>query len=45
VWHYHLHVFPRYANDLLYALDGNKRSTTPIERAPYAAKLRDALGR
>jgi histidine triad (HIT) family protein len=41
VWHYHLHVFPRYAGDNLYR--ERKRNTTPAERAPYAAKLRAAL--
>lgn len=41
VWHYHLHVFPRYANDHLY-LQG-KRPTTPDERRPYAVKLRKFL--
>lgn len=37
VWHYHLHVFPRYLNDGLYVRRG--RSTTPEERRPYAEKL------
>jgi histidine triad (HIT) family protein len=41
VWHYHLHVFPRYENDGLYG--SRKRNTTPEERAPYVAKLRAAL--
>lgn len=40
VWHYHLHVFPRYAGDRLYARSHERRDTTPAERAPYAAKLR-----
>jgi histidine triad (HIT) family protein len=40
VWHYHLHVFPRYADDGLYDLDGQHRVTTPEERAPYAERLR-----
>jgi histidine triad (HIT) family protein len=41
VWHYHLHVFPRYAGDDLY---GSKPvDTTPEERAPYAERLRAAL--
>jgi len=41
VWHYHLHVFPRYPGDDLY---GNKPvNTTPAERAPYARRLRAAL--
>ena len=43
VWHYHLHVFPRYHGDDLYLKSGQKRFTTPAERAPYAEKLRAAL--
>ena len=42
VWHYHLHVFPRYHDDDLYRR--RKRTTTPAERLPYAEKLRRALG-
>ena len=38
VWHYHLHVFPRYANDNLYKTD--REPLTPHERAIYANKLR-----
>lgn len=41
VWHYHLHVFPRYEGDRLYELRG--RFTSPEERAPYAARLREVL--
>ena len=41
VWHYHLHVFPRYAGDDLYHLSP---ALMPVEeRARYAAKLRAAL--
>ncbi|GAB4436678.1 MAG: HIT family protein [Anaerolineae bacterium] len=40
VWHYHLHVFPRYANDYLYDLTFHRRQTTPDERRPYAERLR-----
>ena len=40
VWHYHLHVFPRWENDDLYINHENKRFTTPEERVPYAQKLR-----
>lgn len=40
VFHYHLHVFPRYENDQLYHLDQQWRLTTPEERRPYAEKLR-----
>ena len=39
VWHYHLHVIPRYdANELF-----NQKNSliTPEEREPYAEKLRD----
>lgn len=42
VWHYHLHVFPRYANDRLYA--GQKVAYTIEERMALAATLRAALG-
>jgi histidine triad (HIT) family protein len=38
VWHYHLHVFPRYHNDQLYL--NHRRRTTPEERQPYAVRLR-----
>lgn len=41
VWHYHLHVFPRYEGDELYR--SGKRNTTPEERLPYAEKLRAVL--
>jgi histidine triad (HIT) family protein len=41
VWHYHLHVFPRYVGDGLYGAPW--RDTTAAEREPYAAKLRRAL--
>lgn len=43
VWHYHLHVFPRYRGDELYARTHERRDTTPAERAPYAERLRGAL--
>ncbi|WP_339289952.1 HIT family protein [Paenibacillus sp. FSL W8-0187] len=38
VWHYHLHVYPRYVNDQLYLTKGSQ--TDPDERAYYADKLR-----
>jgi histidine triad (HIT) family protein len=41
VWHYHLHVFPRFAGDDLYR--SGYRETTPDERRPYADRLREAL--
>jgi histidine triad (HIT) family protein len=41
VWHYHLHVFPRYVGDDLY---NTQRALMPVEdRAVYAEKLRAAL--
>jgi histidine triad (HIT) family protein len=43
VWHYHLHVFPRYVGDQLYVLTREYRLTTPEERLPYAERLRAAL--
>jgi histidine triad (HIT) family protein len=44
VFHFHVHVFPRFAGDGLYARDSEHRWTTAEERAPYAARLRKALG-
>lgn len=41
VWHYHLHVFPRYKNDNLY--ETKPSASTPEERAIYAQKLREYL--
>jgi histidine triad (HIT) family protein len=38
VFHYHVHVFPRYDGDNLYG--AARRMTTGAERAPYAARLR-----
>lgn len=38
VWHYHMHVFPRYAGDNLYR--GQRRFTTPDERLPFSTRLR-----
>lgn len=43
VWHLHYHVFPRYTGDQLYERSHDHRWTTPAERAPYAAKLRQWL--
>ena len=41
VWHYHVHVFPRYAGDGLYGAPWH--DTVTAEREPSAAKLRHAL--
>jgi histidine triad (HIT) family protein len=43
VWHYHLHVFPRYHGDMLYVRTHERRNTTPGERQPYAERLRSEL--
>jgi histidine triad (HIT) family protein len=43
VWHYHLHIFPRYTDDRLYSAYGQSRLTNPAERRPFANKLRAAL--
>lgn len=40
VFHYHMHVFPRYTNDYLYDLTYQYKDTTAEERKPYAEKLR-----
>jgi histidine triad (HIT) family protein len=42
VWHYHLHVFPRYEGDDLYR--SPHRLTTAAERRSYAERLVEALG-
>ena len=42
VWHYHLHVFPRWHGDGLYG--SRARLTTREEREPYAERLRRSLG-
>jgi histidine triad (HIT) family protein len=41
VWHFHLHVFPRYVGDELYMNVYNIRKTNPEERIPFAQKLRE----
>ena len=37
VWHYHLHVFPRYDVDNLYL--SQRQDSSPEERLPYSEKL------
>jgi histidine triad (HIT) family protein len=41
VWHYHLHVFPRYTGDELYR--SPFRRVPPQERRAYAERLRAAI--
>ncbi|HVX47670.1 MAG TPA: HIT domain-containing protein [Mycobacteriales bacterium] len=43
VWHYHVHVFPRYSDDGLYRLTPLPEFATAEERRPYADRLRQAL--
>ena len=43
VWHYHLHVYPRYPDDELYRQHKERRVVPPAERLPYAEKLRAYL--
>jgi histidine triad (HIT) family protein len=41
VWHYHVHLFPRWEGDDLYRSE--YRLTEPDERRPYSERLRTAL--
>lgn len=41
VWHYHLHIFPRYQGDQLYVNNLAKKLSDPKERNGYAEKLRE----
>ena len=43
VWHLHVHIFPRYEDDELYANHNNSRFTETNERQQYAEKLRSYL--
>ena len=43
VWHYHLHVFPRYVGDDLYG--SRWRDTSPAERVRHGRLVREALTR
>jgi histidine triad (HIT) family protein len=44
LWHYHLHIFPRYSGDELYLTPRSEvRDSTPEERRPYAERLRSYL--
>jgi histidine triad (HIT) family protein len=44
VWHFHVHVFPRWSGDGLYARDAEHRFAGAEERRPYAERLRARLG-
>lgn len=43
IWHYHLHIFPRYKNDMLYESHNQKQLSQPEDRLEYATKLRNFL--
>lgn len=43
VWHYHVHVFPRYRGDRLYETKPDAEFATGAQRWPYADKLRAYL--
>lgn len=40
VWHFHVHVYPRYENDKLYQNHDNKAFVGPAARKEYADKLK-----
>lgn len=43
VWHYHLHVIPRYRGDRFYIRTYERYDTTVAERTPFAERLRTYL--
>lgn len=43
VWHYHLHIFPRYTNDDLYINHQDTYWPTIEEKIPYADKIKAVL--
>lgn len=43
VWHYHVHVTPRYAGDQFYPSYAERAFMLPEERAQHAQRLREAL--
>lgn len=44
VWHLHVHVFPRHADDRLYQRHDDSHWVDASARAPYAQRLRGVLG-
>jgi histidine triad (HIT) family protein len=42
-FHYHMHLFPRYDDDLLEESMGKSIRSTPEERLPYADRLREGI--
>ena len=45
VWHFHMHVFPRYDGDNLYGSRPYPDFVASAERQPFAQKLREHIGR
>jgi histidine triad (HIT) family protein len=45
VWHYHVHVFPRYHDDLLYRTQATPIWVDADRRRPYADRIRGYLNR
>jgi len=41
VWHFHVHIFPRFANDELYKNHDNKRWVEHNERMEFAKRLKE----
>nr|AKQ04966.1 histidine triad (HIT) protein, Hit-like protein involved in cell-cycle regulation [uncultured Microgenomates bacterium Rifle_16ft_4_minimus_954] len=40
VWHFHLHVFPRYTGDSIDQTSGLRQLSEPEKRVPYSEKLK-----
>lgn len=45
VWHFHVHVFPRYKNDMLYQNHDNKRFVSKDDKKKYVNKLKQFLAK
>ncbi|MCP4142547.1 MAG: HIT domain-containing protein [Chloroflexi bacterium] len=45
VWHYHVHITPRYKNDLFYANINNGKLASPERRAECADTLRQHINK
>jgi len=43
VWHFHVHVFPRYKDDKLYQNHDKKRYVDKKDRQQYVNKLKEFL--
>jgi histidine triad (HIT) family protein len=43
VWHYHMHVFPRYVDDRLYLAGDSKYPAPVLERLRFSSRMRGAL--